>query len=178
MTATDPRLDVLRAMLRDYRERLRSAWDAVPPDSRDTPAPDGGWSAARILEHIAVTDRAIAKVVGGFVTAAEPRSGGDDYDAAAFAASLNMPFFLDRSTRIRGPQPPGELRAADAWAAAEASRAELFALLDAAAGKRLEAAGTRPHPATKVEMNGYQWIAFVALHEGRHAAQMRALAAT
>ncbi len=38
-------------------------------------------------------------------------------------------------------------------------------------GRMLEAT-QRPHPITGTVLDGYQWVAFVALHEGRHARQI------
>ena len=38
--------------------RLRSAWDALASDMRDTRRSDGGWSMHEVLEHIALTNEA------------------------------------------------------------------------------------------------------------------------
>ena len=86
-----------------------------------------------------------------------------------------MPFFLDRSRKVKGPQPTGTLSEYEAWNALEASRGELLGMLRQARGRRLEDYA-RAHPATGRALNGYQWLAFLALHEGRHAAQLQAIA--
>jgi hypothetical protein len=85
-----------------------------------------------------------------------------------------MPAFLDRSRKIQGSQPSGKVNGETAWQELEASRRELLLALERAADRRLEAL-SRPHPARPDPLNGYQWIAFIGLHEARHAAQLRDL---
>lgn len=150
--------------------------EAVPVAQRDL-QPGAGWSVAQVLEHLAVTEAAITGVLRGFVADAQEREGAEAFDAGAFASAIDMPFFLDRSNRIQGRQPPGELNAARAWSALEESRRGLLETLASARGKALEDVG-RDHPATRTPLDGYQWIAFLALHEGRHAAQVAEIGAT
>src|SRR5690606_23977421 len=97
----------------------------------------GGWSVAMVLEHLAQTERGVARLLGALASEAAPRDAADDA-LDAFAQHVDMPRFLDRSRKIRGAQPSGTMSAADGWAALGESRRALLAALGAAAGRRLE----------------------------------------
>lgn len=168
----DPRIDILLAMLERHRNEVAEAYEAVPEELLEASPPDGGWSAAQVMEHLEETERMVTKLVARFVAGAAPRPADQALDEEEFRRSVSLPFFLDRSQKVQGMQPPGSLSVEDAWAALEASRQGLLGMLESARGLRLEDASFQ-HPFTGQELNAYQWIAFVALHEGRHAAQVR-----
>lgn len=147
----------------------------MPAAARDVRPDTGIWSAANLVEHLATSERSITALVSGLVEGAEPRAEEEAFDRSAFERSISMPFILDRSRKIEGPQPSGELGAAEAWAALEASRHDLLAVLEGAAGLRLDDR-TRVFPVTGDALNVYQWVAFASLHEGRHAAQLEEIA--
>lgn len=171
----DPRVDIVREVLDRHRSRLAEVFQGIPASARDVRPDAETWSAANLVEHLATSEESIAGVLSGLVDGAEPRGADDDFDRSAFEASISMPFILDRSRKIKGSQPTGELGAQEAWEALEASRSKLLALLDRAAGLRLEDR-THVFPVTGEPMNAYQWVAFTALHEGRHAAQLEEIA--
>lgn len=171
----DPRVDALSALLERHRSDLLRAVDAVPEASRDSSPSPGSWSVAQVLEHLATTERAITRLFTGWLAESAPRADGEAFDEAAFAREIDMPVFLDRSRRIEGRQPPGELNAAAAKLALADGREDLLRAIAQARGRRLEDS-SRAHPATGLPLNAYQWIAFLALHEGRHAAQVAEIA--
>ena len=171
----DPRIDIVRDILHRHRSRLAEVFDGMPADARDVRPDADTWSAANLVEHLATSEESIAGVIAGLVDGAEPRGSDDAFDRAAFEESIAMPFILDRSRKIQGSQPSGDLDAAGAWKALEASRSKMLSLLDQAAGLRLEDR-TQVFPVTGQPMNAYQWVAFAALHEGRHAAQLEEIA--
>lgn len=168
----DPRIDILLALLERHRAELAEAYEAVPEGLLETAPPGGGWSATQVTEHLEETERMVAKLFKSFVAGAEPRSAEQPLDEEEFRRSVSLPFFLDRSQKVQGMQPTGSLEAGGAWAALEASRRGLVGVLQEARGLRLEDASYQ-HPFTGQELNAYQWIAFIALHEGRHAEQLR-----
>ena len=170
----DPRIDLVLEMLARYRRELTRALEKVPVDVREVRPADGAWSAANVIEHLASTERAITGLVSGFLAKAEPRSDSEVFDRAQFEREIDMRFFLDRSVKVTGPQPAGLLSAKLAWETLEASRRDLLAALDRARGRRLE--DLAHFHLTGRQLNGYQWLAFLALHEGRHAAQLEAMA--
>lgn len=173
----DPRIDVLLVLLEQYRDELSKALESVSYGLREVRPAGGAWSAANVIEHLASTERAVTGFIAGFLASAELRSDEDAFDRTRFERDIDMPFFLDRSRRIQGSQPTGSLSGGEAWEALNASRRDLRAVLDQSRGRRLEDF-TRPHPATHKPMNGYQWLAFIGLHEGRHAAQLKAIASS
>jgi len=99
-----------------------------------------------------------------------PTKGGWSFDASVFSRHLEMPAFLDRSRKLKLSQPSGSVSADEAWDALRSSRRALFDALDGSAGLRLEDF-SREHPAGGT-LDGHQWVAFVGLHESRHAAQV------
>lgn len=174
---TDPRIEFLKAQLAQHRADLAQAFAEAPVELRGT-APDAAtWSVARVLEHLTLTERSLTKLVASYVSQAQPRDAGSRYAEDAFARELDIPWVLDRTRRIQGSQPPGEMTGEQAWGALAESRKALLEELDRAAGLGLESF-SRPHPVSQQEMNAYQWIAFLGLHEGRHAQQIREIVAS
>ena len=172
---TDPRIDVLLEMLERYRRALKEALEKVPLDRREVRT-GAAWSAANVIEHLASTERSVAGLVSRFLAEAPPRSDSDAFDRAQFDRDIDVRHFLDRTVRIKGSQPSGLLSAAEAWQNLKASRLNLLGVMESARGRRLEDFA-RSHP-TGQDLNGYQWLAFVAVHEGRHAAQLDEIART
>lgn len=172
----DPRVDALMALLDRHRGAVRDAFQRASEAWHEVRPAEDAWSVAEVLEHLVATEQAVTRLLRPHLPALEARGPGD-FDPAAFSEEVDMPFFLDRSRKIRGSQPPGVLGAGEAWRALATSRRDLLDLLDDARGRRLDAL-FRPHPASGEPLNGYQWIAFVALHEGRHAAQIEAIVAS
>lgn len=169
----DPRVTHLEALLARFRADLEEAYRALSEPQRSRRPSDGGWSADQVIEHLAETEESILRLLTGFVSRSEVRTDAE-FDPDQFAQMLDMPFFLDRSRRVEGRQPRGALDAAEAWESLTQSRAGVLALLKQAEGRRLEDSAY-PHPATGHDLNGYQWVAFLALHEGRHADQIRSV---
>ena len=170
----DPRIGLLQEMLARYRSALSKALEKVPVGVREVRPADGAWSAASVIEHLASTEHAITGLVSGFLAKAEPRSDTEVFDRAQFEREIDMRFFLDRSVKVTGSQPTGLMSASQAWETLEASRRDLLAAVDRARGRRLE--DLAHFHLTGRQLNGYQWLAFLALHEGRHAAQLEAIA--
>jgi hypothetical protein len=173
----DPRIDALVALLKRYRTGLGNALSAVPVSVRNMAPGNDRWAVAQVLEHLAVTEHSVTRLFGGFLARAGVRADNEVFDKDTFEREMDLPFILDRSRKIIGPQPPDKLDAGEAWSALTDSRRERLTGLEQARGRRLEDR-TRPHPATGERLNAYQWIAFIALHEGRHAAQIEAIGAS
>lgn len=172
----DPRIDIVREILDGHRGRLAEVFESIPAEARDVRPGGDGWSAANLVEHLATSEQKLTGLIAGMVEGAAPRDDDDkDFDRAAFERSIAMPFLLDRSRKVEGMQPSGDLSASEAWKALEASRRALLEVLERGEGKRLEDP-THDSPVTGKPMNAYQWIAFTGLHEGRHAAQLEEIA--
>lgn len=172
----DPRIDIVRELLDRHRGRLAEVFESIPAEERDVRPDADRWSAANLVEHLATSEQSITGLISGMVDGAAPRDEGEEFDRAAFERSISMPFILDRSRKVEGRQPSGDLSASEAWEALEASRRDLLAVLERREGLRLEDR-THESPVTGEPMNAYQWFAFTAFHEGRHAAQLEEIAA-
>jgi hypothetical protein len=167
--AVDPRIDVLLEVLARYRSELKEALEKVPADRREARS-GASWSAANVIEHLASTERSVTSLISKFLAEAPARSDSEVFDRAQFDRDIDVRQFLDRTVRIKGSQPSGLLSADEAWHNLKASRHNLLAVIEGARGRRLEDFA-RSHPSGQ-DLNGYQWLAFVAVHEGRHAAQL------
>ena len=161
-------------LLETERRALLAAVDRVAPADRDRrPAPDR-WSVAEIVEHLAKVEQAVAALLATrgrepLPTAMEPAVP----EASERVAGLRV-----RERRIDAPdalRPSGALSAVDALAALAASRR---ALLDAARAADPAALEHRTYyHAVLGRLTLRDWLAFVAHHEARHAAQIDEVAA-
>ena len=167
----DPRLRMLESALAAHRDELAAALDSAPEAIRATSPAEGRWSVDRVLEHLALTEGGIVRLLSGLIPKAGTRAPEASFEAAEFERHVAQPWILDRGNAVRGSQPPGQMDAGGAWDALQNSRAELLRVIEPGAGRRLEDV-TYAHP-TGRELDLYQWIAFVGLHEARHAAQIR-----
>jgi uncharacterized damage-inducible protein DinB len=157
------------ALLEKERLALLAAVDRVALADRDhRPAP-GRWSVAEILEHLVKVEQAVANLIATrgrepLPTAMEPPVP----EATERVAALRV-----RERRIDVPdalRPSGALSADDALTALAASRR---ALLDAARAADPVALEHRTYfHAVLGRLTLRDWLAFVAHHEARHAAQI------
>jgi uncharacterized damage-inducible protein DinB len=169
-----PRTREIHDYLVTARVHLEDAVRAVPAERRDErPGPDR-WSVAEILEHLSRVNHGITRLLETRVAAAREAGLGPDPDTTSILWTLDVAGVLDRRERADAPErtrPAGNLTADAAWQALERADAALVAGVLAAAGLAL---GTivHPHPGLG-PLNLYQWLAFAAAHEFRHAAQIR-----
>lgn len=175
----DPRIGILEEVLTERRHQLQTTVAHVPATLRDVRPDDGRWSVAQVVEHLVMVERSVTDLVRAFVEQASPRAEGAAFDEQAFRDSLAVPHVLDRGRRVHSrPQsmPRGEMDADAAWRALTESRAAFVDAVRATAGRAMEDL-RYPHPLLG-ELNLYEWIAFVGLHEARHAEQIRELVPT
>jgi hypothetical protein len=138
------------------------------------PAPNT-WSARDIIEHLAIMEGRLLRMMIVMLTKAEgasPKSNGSHVEIKPFSLdefierSRNEKYIAPESVRPSGETVP--LR--DLLARLRQSRAELHSLRP-----RIEATDlstvTYQHPAFGA-LNFYQWLAFIGLHEERHLRQI------
>jgi hypothetical protein len=168
-----PRIRELSEYLDTQRAVLREAFEAVPPTLRDQAPAPGRWSAAGVVEHLALVEQRIAGLLLAKITAARAAGLVEDPSTLPILPSVNLAAVLDRSVRVETPSvgAPTGLSAEAAWAALEQSRSSLRNALQAGDGFALETI-THPHPIFG-PLSAYQWFAFTGAHEARHAAQIR-----
>jgi len=174
-----PRTTELLQHLERHRANLRAELDATPVELREKkPAPDR-WSAAEVLEHLAIVEQQI----GGLLKRGLRRAMADgplppDADHSPIVPTLDGERLLDRERRLQAGQavvPSRSLTAEQAWAELVTANQALRDVVLAADGL-VTTAIKAPHPFLG-ELTFHQWIAFVGFHEARHVAQIRATAA-
>ncbi len=170
----DARIRYLDQGLRARRAQLLATVEATPLEVRSVAPAADAWSVAAVLEHLVDTERLVTQLLAGMLPKATPRAAAEPFEAEEFAAHVDLPALLDRGRRFRGMQPAGSMTVEAALAGLDVSRRALLDTLARADGLRLEAL-TYAHPFVG-ELDLYQWIAFVGLHEARHAAQIREIA--
>ena len=142
------------------------------------PAPDR-WSVAEVLEHLALVETSIAKLIARRGAEARAAGVGPETETRTVLFTLDSARVLDRRESITAHErvsPQGGLDADAAWAALSKAQGEMR---DAVIGVDGLALGeiTYPHR-TLGTLDLYQWITFTATHEMRHIAQIREIAAS
>ena len=165
--------------LDESRARLDATLASLGPEQealRDAPE---RWSVAEIVEHVAIIEKQMGRLVGMLLAKAEADGAASHGADAGPLVALDEVAERARREKYQAPEmavPRGGASVSDSLAALRESRAALTALRH-----RVEAAGaathTYPHPAFG-PLNLYQWLAFVALHEDRHRRQIETLLTT
>jgi hypothetical protein len=163
----------LTAHLDHHHAALHAALAGVPLGLREqAPAPDR-WSAANIVEHLAIVETRIGQALGRRFDEVRV-TGIGPAPATSVVADTDLTRYLDRERRIVSAPaswPEAGHDAPAALAALEAARAVTCRLVAEADG--LDATPvTFPHPMFGV-LTFYQWIVFLGGHEGRHARQIQ-----
>jgi DinB family protein len=173
-----PRIQELLAYLTSAAVHLKDAVDAVPRELRGVkPAPDK-WSVVDVLEHLALVETSIARLIEKRGSEGRAAGVGPETDTRTVLWTLDSARVLDRREPIAAHervQPTGGLDADAAWAAVEKAQA---AVRDAVTGVDGLALGqiTYPHRSLGT-LDLYQWITFTATHKMRHILQIREIGA-
>ena len=173
-----PRAIELLTYLDQQRVILRAAFLAVPPPLREQAPAPGRWSAAGVIEHLAIVERQLARRLHEDIAKARGEGLGPKQEAGPVLPTLNTAIerLLDRNTRFEASAavcPTGQSADA-AWAALEEAGNRVRDALKAGDGLAL---GSRflPHRVFG-QMPLYYYFAFVGAHEARHAIQIREIA--
>jgi hypothetical protein len=157
-----------------HRDELRAAVAAVPADRHaERPAPDR-WSVDLIVEHLALVENSVARLLRVRLRDLPADAAGGHQPGTRIDARR----VLDRTQRfpaIAVVDPKGGVAAAASLAALQRSRTELLDVAHAARGR--DTSSIRVPHAMLGPLGFWQWIEFVGLHESRHAAQIREVAA-
>lgn len=162
-----PHTEQLLAHLRHHHAELRKALDTIPEAKRRTKPAEARWSAAEIVEHLAIVEERFLMTVQR-----APKEGPGPAESPLI--HLDEAGLLNRAERIIATDanlPPGTLDAEAAWRRLDDLRTQLEHELIARDDIDLSSV-TRDHPRFG-PLNIYQWIFFAGAHEGRHALQMQ-----
>src|ERR1051325_4738418 len=171
-----PRSNELLTNLESQRAVLRESFERIPSDQRDRRPAADRWSAANIIEHLAIVEGRIAGRFAGLIADAKANGVAAEASTAPILPTIDMARVLDRTARVNAPDPiqPTGLTAEAAWTALEKSRAALRATIAAGDGLALGTVSS-PHPLFG-PLSLYHWYAFLGAHEARHAAQLNDIA--
>jgi hypothetical protein len=173
-----PRISELADFLDRQRSAVLAAAEALPRERwTERPAP-GRWSVADVAEHLYRVERGVARLVAKRV--AEARAVGHplETESSSVLGALDGRNVDDRSKPRIAPEQvsPVETPAPDvALRQLEESRAALSSAIADADGLALGSI-RHTHPVLG-EVDLYQWILFVGLHEARHVPQITEIAA-
>jgi hypothetical protein len=162
----------LLTYLDEQRSVLKAAFEWVPPNLRDRPPAPERWSAANIVEHLAIVETRVSRILTERIE--EAREGlSAETGTDPILPAIDYKRMYDRTVRVRAPETaiPTGLNAAAAWAALEDASAKMRGMLVANDGLALSSV-THPHPRFG-SLSVYEWVAFLGAHEVRHAGQIR-----
>lgn len=165
-------MDKTRAHLRARLEHLTGE------EENARPSPEA-WSAKEIAEHLAIIEERLSKLFPVMVTKAE--AGGLQRRADQPFRPISVESMIERSKREKyvAPdevRPTGAGSIPDSIARLTRSRETIHALRPRIEALDLSSV-TYPHPVFG-QLNTYQWLIFLAAHEGRHLRQIESAVTT
>lgn len=131
------------------------------------------WTIAEIVEHVAIVQEGMSKITGKLVKDAEAAGARAKPDGSIDPVATD--FIPDRSVqRFKAPErvhPSAAATIPESLDKLEKDYQRLCDMRPTIESFDLSAV-TFPHPAFG-ELNGYQWLALLGAHEGRHLQQIR-----
>jgi hypothetical protein len=139
------------------------------------------WSVAEILEHLAKVDRVLVSRIGKMLTELE-ETQPEEAESGGEGRARFVPFSLDslieraRAGKFKSPEPvlpDSGLPIHESLVKLKSSRADLLSMQSRIEARDLSQA-TFPHFVFG-QLNIYQWLAFIGLHENRHLKQIESV---
>ncbi|MGB2672552.1 MAG: DinB family protein [Candidatus Acidiferrum sp.] len=166
--ALAPRLDSLIANLAKAQSGFLCAVDAIPMERWKTKPSEGRWSAAELVAHLIMVERAVIGKADRLAQKTPKR--------VSFLKRIHLPMVLAEVRLIRLKSPiavdAGMLRDKEAMLAElREVRERSVAFLEETKGRDLSEY-CWAHPALGT-LNTYGWIRLIAAHEIRHTKQIR-----
>lgn len=171
-----PRIAELVSFIDVEREGVEEALGAVPERWRERRRSPEAWTAAEVIDHLARVESGVARLVERRSAKAREAGVGAETSDTSVLGRLDH-HDVSGTTKLVAPEmvrPAPGVGAAEAITALRQAREALRASLGAADGLALGEI-FQAH-AVLGELDLYQWVLFVGLHERRHARQLRAIA--
>ena len=169
------RLTEIVHYLNETRSALFDAFAAIPESQREERPADGSWTPAEVIDHLAIVEGGIARLVAKRAASAAAKGIGADPETTSLLTSLDR-FGVARPTRkLDAPEmvrPRAGVSAAAATDAIRRSRQTLQEAIQSAEG--VDLSQLKAQHASLGEIDLYQWLLFVAQHESRHTLQLNA----
>jgi uncharacterized damage-inducible protein DinB len=171
-SAVSQKLDSVIACMAKAHRALLSAADTVAPDEWKTRPGEDRWSAAELVGHLVMVERAVIGKADRAVQHPPKR--------VSLLQRIHIPMALVERRWIRRKAPtalePGTLREKEVMLAElRTVRERSLAFLEETRGRNLREYCWK-HPALGT-LNTYEWMQFIASHEVRHTKQMREISA-
>ena len=173
MNTVHPRIAEIITLLNASERELLDTVHGLSPAQRDAPSMSDRWTIAQIVEHIAVVEDGVGRLVSNMIKKVA-ESGVRETEEASLLPSMEK-FSIDVArVRIAAPervQPRESLPIAESLARLAVARARMIDAYTRASGLALETESA-PHPLAG-PLNAYQWGLMTALHTRRHIHQIR-----
>lgn len=159
-----------RDRMNAVREELYRAVEGKTDAELLAPPPDGGWSAAEVLDHL-------RKAEGGLVRGFEAQQRGEPLKIPPRAYWYRLPMTVVFSPiRFRAPKPVrprprAEVNPREVLAKLKESRTGLLAFVDRVGEAKFRKI-LLPHFVLG-RFHGLDWLRFIAGHETKHLGQIR-----
>ena len=173
-----PRTEEVLSYLDKTEGELRAAVATIPASARDTKPSADHWSAAQVVEHLAIAHNLVAALVAKSIGEAQAAGLGPETETASLLNTIPAERIQDRSQKVPAPErilPRNDIDVETAWSEFEQAREKLRNAFLSGDGLALEQV-IRPHPVLG-PINMYQWVLFNGSHEARHTLQVREIAA-
>ena len=175
MQSVHPRIAEIISELQASERELIDTVSALTPAQRDAPPTSDQWSVAQNVEHLAVVEDGVGRLVSTLIKQIA-ETGARETDESSLLRSLDK-FSIDvANVRIPAPervQPRESLPVHESLARLAVARARLIDAYTRASGMALGDASA-PHPFAG-PLNVYQWGLMSAQHTRRHIVQIRTL---
>lgn len=164
MSSHAERIESIAAELAAANTRLVNALQSMGPDAAVQNPPDGGWNAARIGVHVAITNGWVCAVLRGDAPGAQPAPEG-------FSESWSNITIPGRVQTFPQLVPPEGATHADALRGLELAAPQVASAVRGLSEER----ATMCVPLPFGTLSLYQLAEFVGLHSDRHLAQLQRL---
>jgi len=171
------RLAELTEYLAQHRRAVLDAASSVPTELWTERPAAGGWSVSENLEHLHRVEQGVAGLVAKRIGRAREAGHPAETETGSVLGTLDRLGVSDRGRRLVAPEtvaPAENPYRETVERRLASSRAALLAAIESGDGLAL---GSIRHTHARFgELDLYEWILFIAEHEGRHARQIAEVA--
>ncbi|WP_337169840.1 DinB family protein [Gemmatimonas aurantiaca] len=168
--ALHPRTVEVVTALEAAQQDMHDILAAIPAAHHTTVPPNGGWSVAQVVEHLALLEDGVGRLISKMIKEVE---GVDETSTEPIAPTIERFQVWNPTRRIIAPEsvaPGGDVSLADALDRQSIARGRMIEALVRASGRALGTVSA-PHPVLG-PLNGYQWGLIIAQHQRRHLLQI------
>ena len=166
---TQAEIDKAMQYLESTKQGVLDATKGLSPAQWNFKSAPDRWSVAECTEHIAIAEDYLRSLIVDKVMKAGPRPAGDDVKAIDDMVIAQIP---DRTVKRQAPDP---IKPANRFGSPEESLKHFVESRQTTVDLLKDTNGLRAHaimsPLGK-EMDGYEWILFIAGHSARHTKQI------